>query len=146
MLPKISRFMLKRFNNEMCCVIFCIRNVGFRFRFAKRHYLTRHQYTLEIFQVDNIKNFHSEFRFLFVLCTNYLFAIYTISFWIKIIIMDSKEPCTSSSTSSKNAEDENSKKSSNDNQKKSSDGQYECNICLDNATDAVISLCGHLFW
>lgn len=23
---------------------------------------------------------------------------------------------------------------------------FECNICLDTATDAVISLCGHLFW
>lgn len=23
---------------------------------------------------------------------------------------------------------------------------FECNICLDTATDAVISMCGHLFW
>ena len=23
---------------------------------------------------------------------------------------------------------------------------FECNICLDIARDAVISLCGHLFW
>lgn len=23
---------------------------------------------------------------------------------------------------------------------------FECNICLDTARDAVISLCGHLFW
>jgi len=23
---------------------------------------------------------------------------------------------------------------------------FECNICLDTAKDAVISLCGHLFW
>lgn len=23
---------------------------------------------------------------------------------------------------------------------------YDCNICLDTAKDAVISMCGHLFW
>ena len=23
---------------------------------------------------------------------------------------------------------------------------FECNICLDVASDAVISLCGHIFW
>ena len=23
---------------------------------------------------------------------------------------------------------------------------FECNICLDIARDAVVSLCGHLFW
>lgn len=23
---------------------------------------------------------------------------------------------------------------------------FECNICLDTAKDAVISMCGHLFW
>lgn len=23
---------------------------------------------------------------------------------------------------------------------------FECNICLDNAKDAVVSICGHLFW
>ena len=27
----------------------------------------------------------------------------------------------------------------------SSNSQYECNICLDVARDAVISMCGHLF-
>ena len=26
------------------------------------------------------------------------------------------------------------------------DSSFECNICLDIASDAVISLCGHLFW
>ncbi len=26
-----------------------------------------------------------------------------------------------------------------------SNSQYECNICLDSARDAVISMCGHLF-
>ena len=23
---------------------------------------------------------------------------------------------------------------------------FECNICLDTAKDAVVSMCGHLFW
>ncbi len=27
----------------------------------------------------------------------------------------------------------------------STNSQYECNICLDSARDAVISMCGHLF-
>jgi E3 ubiquitin-protein ligase RNF5 len=27
----------------------------------------------------------------------------------------------------------------------SANSQYECNICLDTARDAVISYCGHLF-
>ena len=26
------------------------------------------------------------------------------------------------------------------------DGAFECNICLDTAKDAVVSMCGHLFW
>lgn len=26
------------------------------------------------------------------------------------------------------------------------DRMFECNICLDTAKDAVISMCGHLFW
>ena len=27
-----------------------------------------------------------------------------------------------------------------------SSANFECNICLDTAKDAVISMCGHLFW
>jgi len=23
---------------------------------------------------------------------------------------------------------------------------FECNICLENATDAVVTFCGHLYW
>lgn len=26
------------------------------------------------------------------------------------------------------------------------DPNFECNICLDTAKEAVISMCGHLFW
>lgn len=28
----------------------------------------------------------------------------------------------------------------------SADSNFECNICLDTAKDAVVSMCGHLFW
>ena len=30
--------------------------------------------------------------------------------------------------------------------KKETDKTFECNICLDTAHDAVVSMCGHLFW
>ena len=26
------------------------------------------------------------------------------------------------------------------------DGVYECHICFEQAKDAVVSMCGHLFW
>lgn len=26
------------------------------------------------------------------------------------------------------------------------DSTFECNICFEQANDAVISMCGHLFW
>lgn len=29
---------------------------------------------------------------------------------------------------------------------KKDDSMFECNICLDTARDAVVSMCGHLFW
>lgn len=35
--------------------------------------------------------------------------------------------------------------SSNSKEKENLNSQYECNICLDTARDAVISMCGHLF-
>ncbi len=31
-------------------------------------------------------------------------------------------------------------------EKKEDNSRFECNICLDTAHDAVISMCGHLFW
>lgn len=30
--------------------------------------------------------------------------------------------------------------------KEKDDRMFECNICLDTAKDAVVSMCGHLFW
>ena len=32
------------------------------------------------------------------------------------------------------------------NEQPSANANFECNICLDTAKDAVISFCGHLFW
>lgn len=31
-------------------------------------------------------------------------------------------------------------------EKEKDDRMFECNICLDMPKDAVVSLCGHLFW
>lgn len=31
-------------------------------------------------------------------------------------------------------------------EKEKDDRMFECNICLDTAKDAVVSMCGHLFW
>ncbi|CAF0748382.1 unnamed protein product [Brachionus calyciflorus] len=42
-------------------------------------------------------------------------------------------------------EEDRSKSENNSNEKNADNSQYECNICLDTARDAVISLCGHLF-
>lgn len=33
-----------------------------------------------------------------------------------------------------------------ENEEKRDERTFECNICLDTARDAVVSLCGHLFW
>lgn len=33
-----------------------------------------------------------------------------------------------------------------DGEDKKDDRMFECNICLDAARDAVVSMCGHLFW
>lgn len=31
-------------------------------------------------------------------------------------------------------------------EKEKDERMFECNICLDTAKDAVVSMCGHLFW
>lgn len=38
--------------------------------------------------------------------------------------------------------------SSDDNEEgeKPGEGVYECHICFEQAKDAVVSMCGHLFW
>ncbi|XP_037049417.1 E3 ubiquitin-protein ligase RNF185-like isoform X2 [Bradysia coprophila] len=50
------------------------------------------------------------------------------------------EPSPTTST-----ESEPSEKSKTDGDDKKDDSIFECNICLDTAKDAVVSLCGHLF-
>ena len=47
---------------------------------------------------------------------------------------------TSSSSSNREMNDQNS------GQQHSNDANFDCNICLDIAKDAVVSMCGHLFW
>jgi E3 ubiquitin-protein ligase RNF5 len=39
-----------------------------------------------------------------------------------------------------------SSKNSNGEEKEKDERMFECNICLDTARDAVVSMCGHLFW
>ncbi|XP_053684820.1 E3 ubiquitin-protein ligase RNF185-like [Sabethes cyaneus] len=53
----------------------------------------------------------------------------------------------SNSDSSKGSTEQptNSSSSSNNEEEKKDDSMFECNICLDTAKDAVVSMCGHLF-
>jgi E3 ubiquitin-protein ligase RNF5 len=37
-------------------------------------------------------------------------------------------------------------KNNNGEEKEKDERMFECNICLDTARDAVVSMCGHLFW
>lgn len=52
---------------------------------------------------------------------------------------------TSSSGESKAHNSSNTTDNENDKEDKKNDSAFECNICLDTAKDAVVSLCGHLF-
>ena len=52
--------------------------------------------------------------------------------------MENTEPSASPSAPSTSTSDEH--------EHRSNDSRYDCNICLDCAKDAVISMCGHLFW
>jgi hypothetical protein len=49
------------------------------------------------------------------------------------------EPAGSSSTN-----ENNNNENSNTNNEENS--MFECNICLEQSTEPVITLCGHLFW
>lgn len=47
------------------------------------------------------------------------------------------------------SENDSSRKNTDNKENDNKDEQntmFECNICLDNAKDAVVSVCGHLFW
>lgn len=60
------------------------------------------------------------------------------------------ETSTAASTSKSNIPKSNPDKSNQANTSETTDsngttGSFECNICLDSARDAVVSMCGHLF-
>lgn len=57
-------------------------------------------------------------------------------------LAEDQEPSTSSSSSSTNINNDTDTDKTDD---KKDDSIYECNICLDTAKDAVVSMCGHLF-
>lgn len=48
---------------------------------------------------------------------------------------ENTKEATASGSSAPNAEND-----------KKDDSMFECNICLDVARDAVVTMCGHLFW
>ncbi|KAK4876063.1 hypothetical protein RN001_012485 [Aquatica leii] len=52
---------------------------------------------------------------------------------------------TSSPNSSKNLNDASGASDTAEKEEKKEDRTFECNICLDTARDAVVSMCGHLF-
>lgn len=61
--------------------------------------------------------------------------------------MANKGPTASASTKSSSTGGTSGSSSSNGSGDNiNQDNTFECNICLDTAKDAVISLCGHLFW
>ncbi|KAH8409146.1 hypothetical protein KR009_009325 [Drosophila setifemur] len=63
-----------------------------------------------------------------------------------IAVADLKYGTASSEASGSTSPDSgNSTGSTNSNEKESEESLYECNICLDTAKDAVVSMCGHLF-
>ena len=57
-----------------------------------------------------------------------------------------ESPKVNPEAESKEAEDvKNEEKTHNEDDENTSSRAFECNICLDTASDAVISMCGHLF-
>uniref|UniRef100_A0A023ENB8 RING-type E3 ubiquitin transferase n=1 Tax=Aedes albopictus TaxID=7160 RepID=A0A023ENB8_AEDAL len=58
---------------------------------------------------------------------------------------DSAESATSSSGTSTGKSKINLEDAPEDGEEKKDDSVFECNICLDTAKDAVVSMCGHLF-
>lgn len=56
-----------------------------------------------------------------------------------------KEQSSSSFTATAAPDTSNAKQTSDANNTKKDDSMFECNICLDTAKEAVVSMCGHLF-
>lgn len=49
-------------------------------------------------------------------------------------------------TSNEDVNDRTSAAGASNSEQSGANANFECNICLDTAKDAVISFCGHLFW
>lgn len=49
-------------------------------------------------------------------------------------------------TSDRDVNERTSTAGASNNEQANANANFECNICLDTAKDAVISFCGHLFW
>ena len=66
---------------------------------------------------------------------------FKVKTFCKLLNMDhtTPEPIESLAPSKENRDDQ-------DNNEDPSESNFECCICLETAKDAVISLCGHLFW
>ena len=56
------------------------------------------------------------------------------------------EASSSRTTSASSAEGGNAEGTKKNDDHGDEERAFECNICLDTAKDAVISMCGHLFW
>lgn len=56
-----------------------------------------------------------------------------------------KEQTSSSSANASTPDTPNAKQTNDANNTKKDDSMFECNICLDTAKEAVVSMCGHLF-
>ena len=48
--------------------------------------------------------------------------------------------------SNEDVNDTSSAAGASDSEQSRSNANYECNICLETPKDAVVTLCGHLFW
>ena len=60
-----------------------------------------------------------------------------------MVLVSEEAPSSGAEKSSSNGNNNNN--NNNNGSSGSSNSAFECNICLDTARDAVISLCGHLF-
>ena len=77
--------------------------------------------------------------------------IYSINYLVDLVSRNdwaNREVMASSTDNNGPSEPSPSTSSSNNEKSNSygSDANFECNICLDTAKDAVVSMCGHLFW
>ncbi len=62
-----------------------------------------------------------------------------------VLIEETVNNNNSDTSNNNNNEESSGDKTTKEENKESANSQFECNICLDVARDAVISMCGHLF-